>query len=108
MKVLSSSAVPLSVVKEALEKRAEAGEELGYEQANALEHAKEFSTLEPKKALALAGRLRKAVPQLNDETAVKLAEILPSTPALVRAIALYQKLDLKEEEIDLILKTIKG
>ncbi len=108
MKVISTSPVPLSLVKEVLEKRAEAGEELGYEQANALEHAKAFSKMESKKVISLAGKLRKAVPQLNEDTSVKLAEISPSTPALVKAIALYQKAELKDEEVAAILKTITG
>lgn len=108
MKVISTSPVSLSLVKETLEKRAEGGEELGYEQANALEHAKEFSRLESKKVNSLAGKLRKAVPQLNEDTAMKLAEISPSTSALVKAIALHQKVELKDEDVENILKTIKG
>ena len=107
MKVVSSSPAPLSRVKEALEKRAEDGEELGYEQLNALEHAKEFSISDSKKTASLASKLRKEVPSLTEEAAMKLAEIQPSSPELVRAIMLYSRIELKEEDITKILGAAK-
>lgn len=108
MKVLSTTPTSLSKVKEALGKRAEAGEELGYEQQNALEHAEEFAELDSKKTASLASKLRKEVPSLDEESAMKLAELQPSTPELVKSIALYSKAELSEEDITRILTAIKG
>ena len=108
MKIISTSPAPVSRVKEVLEKRAEGGEELGYEQANALEHAKEFSIADSKKTILLASKLMKEVPSLTDDAAMKLAEIQPSSPELVRAIMLYSRLELQEEDLKKILGAIKG
>lgn len=108
MKVLTVTPVPLSKVKEVLEKRAEAGEELGYEQVNALEHAIEFSLLDSKKTASLAAKLRKEVPSLTEDAAMKLAEIQPSTPELARTILLYSKVELPDEEIERTLIIIQG
>jgi DNA-directed RNA polymerase subunit F len=108
MKVLSTTPAPVSKIKEALEKRAEAGEELGYEQQNALEHAEEFAGLDSKKTVSLASKVRKEVPSLDEEAAMKLAELQPSTPELVKSIMLYSKIELSEEDISRILATIKG
>ena len=108
MKILSSSPISFSKVKEVLGKRAEGGEELGYEQVNALEHAAEFSLLDSKKTAALAAKLKKEVPSLTDETAMKLAEIQPSVPELARTILVYSKIELPDEEIDRALAIIKG
>ena len=108
MKINSTSPTPVSRVREILEKRSKNGEELGYEQENALEHSAEVCELDSKKAASLASKLMKEVPGLTDETALKLAEICPSEPALVKAIALYSQLELSDEDVDKILKTIKG
>ena len=108
MKVLSTTPTSVSKVKEVLEKRAEDGEELGYEQQNALEHAVEFTELDAKKTSSLASKLKKEVPSLTDHAAMKLAEIQPSGPELVRSILLYSKVELPEEEVEKVLATIKG
>jgi len=108
MKVLSSTPIPVSKIKEVLEKRAEAGEELGYEQVNALEHATTFSIDTSKKTMALAAKLKKEVPNLTEEAAMKLAEIQPSTPELTRTILLYSKVELPDEETERTLTIIKG
>jgi len=107
VKVLTSTPVPISKIKEVLEKRAETGEELGYEQVNALEHATEFSLLDSKKTASLASKLKKEISSLSDEAAMKLAEIQPTTPELIKTILLYSKLELSDEEIELILATVK-
>ena len=108
MKILSSSPVPLSKVKEILEKRAEGGEELGYDQQNALEHAGAFTLQDSKKTAALAAKLKREVPSLTEEAAMKLAEILPSSPELAKTILLYSKVELPDEEIERTLTIIKG
>ena len=108
MKVLSTTPTSVSKVKEVLEKRAENGEELGYEQQNALDHSVEFTELDAKKTASLASKLKKEVPSLTDDAAMKLAEIQPSGPELVRSILLYSKVELPEEEVTKVLTTIKG
>jgi len=108
MKVLSTTPTSVSKVKEVLEKRAEDGEELGYEQQNSLEHAMEFTESDAKKTASLASKLKKEIPSLTEDAAMKLAEIQPSGPELVRSILLYSKVELPEEEITTVLATIKG
>ncbi|MBD3397705.1 hypothetical protein GF412_01080 [Candidatus Micrarchaeota archaeon] len=108
MKVLATTPTSTAKVKEVLEKRAEAGEELGYEQQNALEHAEEFTELDSKKTASLASKLRKEVPSLDEESAMKLAELQPSTPELVKSILLYSKTEISEEETERVLNIIKG
>ncbi len=108
MKVLTTTPIPISKVKEVLEKRAEAGEELGYEQVNALEHATEFALTDSKKTTALAAKLKREVPSLTEESAMKLAEVQPSTPELARTILLYSKVELPDEEVERTLTIIKG
>ncbi|MCP4646464.1 MAG: hypothetical protein GY852_01850 [bacterium] len=108
MKVLSTTPTSVSKVKEVLEKRAEDGEELGYEQQNSLEHAMEFTELDAKKTASLASKLKKEVPTLTGDAAMKLAEIQPSGPELVRSILLYSKVELPEEDVTKVLVTIKG
>lgn len=108
MKVISTTPTSVSRVKEVLEKRAEEGEELGYEQQNALEHAIEFTELDAKKTISLASKLKNEVSSLTDEAAMKLAEIQPSSPELVKSILLYSKVELPEEEVEKVIITIKG
>ncbi len=108
MKILSSSPVSISKVTEILEKRAKSGEELGYEQVNALEHAAEFSLIDSKKTASLAAKLKREVPLLTDETAMKLAEIQPITPELAKTILIYSKVELPDEEVERVLTIIKG
>jgi len=108
MKILSTTPTSVSKIKEVLEKRAEDGEELGYEQQNSLEHAVEFAELDAKKTASLASKMKKEVPSLTDDAAMKLAEIRPSGPELVKSILLYSKVELPEEEITKVLATIKG
>lgn len=108
MKVLSTKPTSVSRIKEILEKRAEGGEELGYEQQNSLEHAVEFTEIDAKKTTSLASKLKKEVPSLTDHAAMKLAEIQPSGPELVKSILLYSKVELPDEEVERVLNTIKG
>ena len=108
MKVLSTTPTSVSRVKEVLEKRAEDGEELGYEQQNALEHAAEFTELDAKKTSSLASKLKKEVASLTDDASMKLAEIRPSSPELVKSILLYSKVELPDEEVEKVLAAIKG
>ncbi len=106
MKVISTSPTSVSKIKELLEKRAEAQEELGYEQQNALEHGVEFAGKDSKKAAALASKLQKEVSSLNEESALKMAELCPQDPALIRMIAANP--ELSDEDIQKILSALKG
>lgn len=106
MKVNSMSPSSVSKVKELLEKRSKKGEELGYEQQNALEHGEEFSEEDSKKVSALASKLLKEVPSLSEEAAMKVAELRPSEPALARMAAANP--ELSEEDLQKILSVLKG
>jgi DNA-directed RNA polymerase subunit F len=106
MKVNSTSPASVSKIKELLEKRADAEEELGYEQQNALEHGVEFAELTSKKVDSLAAKLKKEFPALSEEAAFKMAEILPPSVALVRMIA--SNPELSEEDAQKIISALKG
>ncbi|MBD3390262.1 hypothetical protein GF415_04920 [Candidatus Micrarchaeota archaeon] len=107
MRITGTEPTSITKVKEVLEARAEAGEELGYEQENALEHASEFAHSTSKKTAELASKLRKEVPELEEEAAMKLAEVLPSTPELVQAILTYTKTELTEDQVSKIVELTK-
>jgi DNA-directed RNA polymerase subunit F len=103
MKILSSTPVSVSEVKEILEKRQKEGE-LNYEQTLALEHAEKADS---------AKGMKKKVEEVQDSfkkiplaTAIKIVDIKPKQPATLRAILVQGKVDLNEEEINELLKII--
>lgn len=106
MKVNSTAPASVSKIKEILEKRAKAEEELGYEQQNALEHGEEFAELTSKKVESLASKLKKDFPALSEEAAFKMAEIRPADAALLRMIAANP--ELSDEDAQKILSALKG
>ena len=102
MKIKSSSVVSVSDAKEILSKRAEDGE-LGYEQAQALEHAEKFCKNEPEKVKKAAEALAKHE-KISEELAVKIADIGPTDPATLKAILAKDRIEVSDEEAAAILK----
>ena len=100
MKVKSSKIIPTSEAHKILTKRSEDGE-LGYEQSQALDH----SAKRPETSKKLLDALMENG-KIDEELAVKLADIRPKTPATVRAILVKNKIDMSEEEIVAILKEL--
>jgi DNA-directed RNA polymerase subunit F len=107
MKAESSKPVPDAEIKKVLEERKKGGEELGYEQVNALEHADAFVKADEKKANALVKKLLSVNEKLDEETAVKIANVMPKTPELLKTILSWHKTELGDEEVDALLKVIE-
>jgi DNA-directed RNA polymerase subunit F len=106
MKIIKSRPVPLSEAKELLEERKKNVEELGYEQAQAAEHAEKFSRSKASEAEKLAASLAKDS-GLDSETAIKIVDLSPKHPETVKAILIRNKIDLPDEEIEKLLKSLK-
>jgi DNA-directed RNA polymerase subunit F len=102
MKVKSSSVVSVSHAKEILSERQEDGE-LGYEQAQALEHAEKFCTEKPEKCKKIVEALAKHE-KISEDLAVKIADIRPTDPATLKAILAKDRIEVSDEEAAAILK----
>ncbi|HLC69081.1 MAG TPA: hypothetical protein VJH24_04540 [Candidatus Bilamarchaeaceae archaeon] len=101
MNVVSTKAVGVGTVKKILGERAK-DEELGYEQQQSLEHAEKFAQLDEKATAKLVEDLCK-VEKLTEETAFKIADVLPRQPETLAAILVKDKVDLTEEELRNVL-----
>jgi len=106
MKIVSSKPIPMADVLGVLAERKKAGEELGYEQANALEHSEAFAGADSKKAEAILKKVKAASPKIDDETAVKIVDIMPKTEETLKAILLKNKIEISMEEIKDIMKAV--
>lgn len=104
MRVKSTRPVTLSEARELLSERKEMGE-LGYEQAQALEHAEKFARHDTAKAKKLIATLTKneKIPQA---TAARIVDICPENAATLKAILAKDKVELSDEEISQILKEL--
>lgn len=106
MRIVSSKPVPMADVLDVLAERKKAGEELGYEQANALEHSEAFASCDKKKADAVLKRVKAASPKIDEETAVKIVDIMPKSEETLKAILLKNKIEISMEEIKDIMKAV--
>ncbi|MBI2079662.1 hypothetical protein HYT84_02770 [Candidatus Micrarchaeota archaeon] len=104
MIVNSSKAVSLAEVKEILKKR-EGSEELGYEQKQTVEYLDKFADSEKKDADKWMAELMKNE-RVTLETAVKIVDLKPKRIETLKAILTKDKVDLTEEEMSTVLKTI--
>lgn len=100
MEIKSSKIISISEAKEILEKRGEEGE-LGYEQAQGLEHAKKFATESTKNIEKIAKH-----DKITEELAIKIASISPNDPSTIKAIAAKDKIELSDDEASEILKDL--
>ena len=106
MEIKSSKPLTLSEVNDILLKRKEEGE-LGYEQSHLSEYCEKFVKKDVKAAQKLAKELMKASNKINEETAVKIADIAPKKADTLKAILLKDKIELNEEELNEILKLLE-
>jgi len=104
MEVKSSRGASLSEAKEILAKRKEAGE-MGYEQTQALDNSERFSKGDASKVAKLVDALVKKG-KLTEEAAVKVADIRPDSAATLKAVLLKDRIELTEEEIEIVLKEV--
>ncbi len=96
--------IPISKVKEILEKI----EEKGYEQKLAYEHAKKFSKLDAKKAEKLVKELSSLeMRKLKDDQIIKIVDILPKDIDDLKVILAKSKMQFNEEEMQKIIEIVK-
>lgn len=105
MRIVSSKPVPMAEVLEVLSERKKEGE-LGYEQANALEHSEKFAKCDRKKAEAVLKKVKAASPKIDDETAVKIVDVMPGSEETLKAILLKNKIEISDAEIKDIMKAV--
>jgi len=105
MEILSEELVTDAEAKEILEKR-EKEIELKYEQKNALEMLRKFSVYPAEKVKKLVEDLRK-IEKLRDKQIVAIANLLPEDKDDLRAILQKEYANFTEDEINLILDTVK-
>ncbi len=105
MEIISSKPVGGWVLKDLLEKRSK-DEELGYEQQQSAEYLEKFSKLKAKDAEKLVAELKKNS-KVTEETAIKIAELLPKQADTLKAILAKDKVELNDEEIASVLASIK-
>jgi DNA-directed RNA polymerase subunit F len=96
--------IPLSDVKKMLEKE-EKVRELSYEQRLALEHSKQFVSVDPKKIKKTIKELKK-IERVNDSLAAKIVELNPRSENEVRAIFAKERFNLEPEDIKKIIKIL--
>jgi|SRR5581483_4642782 len=103
--------VTLSEVRDLLEReqgeRIAANLELSYEQNLALEHAKVFSKIEPKKSEELAQRLLKMGGRVNEYYAYRIADLMPTHADDVKAVFARDRSVPDEAEIGRILEAVR-
>jgi DNA-directed RNA polymerase subunit F len=105
MEILSEQPITDAEAKEILEKR-EKETELKYEQKNALDILRKFSVYPAEKIKKLVEDLRK-IEKLRDKQVIAIANLLPEDKDDLRAILQKDYANLTEDEINLILETVK-
>ncbi|MGM0591171.1 MAG: RNA polymerase Rpb4 family protein [Halobacteriota archaeon] len=100
----------VSQVKELLaeveaERAADEERELRYELARAVEHVNQFAFLDPEESLELVEELRQ-LEKVNEETAYKIADLLPLDRDELRAVFAQQRYALDGDELDEILNVV--
>ncbi|MFB6352922.1 MAG: RNA polymerase Rpb4 family protein [Halobacteriales archaeon] len=79
--------------------------ELPYELARTIEHANRFAVLEPEESRELVEELE-ALEKVDEETAHKLADLLPRSRDEVRAVFAQQRYSLDGDELDAIIDIV--
>ncbi|MBI4362320.1 MAG: RNA polymerase Rpb4 family protein [Euryarchaeota archaeon] len=104
--VLSEEPLTLAEVKELLNARHEADEELKYEKRRAIEHANRFAKTPAPNSRAVVEEL-KGLPKMKADIAIRIADLMPRNRDEVRAIYAKERFTLSEAEMDNILETVK-
>jgi DNA-directed RNA polymerase subunit F len=105
MEIKDSKPVSMLEVKEELAEREKEGE-LGYEQAQALEHSQALCTMTVAKFEKLKAKLSE-YESLNDEMAIKILEVIPQDPSTLKAILLKDRIELEDSTVEEIVKLMK-
>lgn len=105
MEIIKEVLVTDVEAKEILEKRAKSIE-LGYEQKNALEHLRKFVKINKSKIKEIVKELEK-IERLRPRERIMIANLLPEDRDDLRVILQKDYTSFNEDEIKLILETIK-
>lgn len=104
-KTIDDKPVSLSDVKAILSTRKETGE-LTYEQKVSFDYVKKFSKVNQKK---ITEAMESLVSEgIDEKTAVKIINVMPSNPEQIKLIFEKARFDLKEPQIKKILEIVKG
>lgn len=106
MDVISERLVTDIEAKKLLEGRKKDVEELKYEQKNALDILKKFVKIDQKKVEELIAELQK-IEKLRDRHIVSIVNVLPQDADDLRTVLQKEYSSLSNEEVDLILQTVK-
>lgn len=79
--------------------------ELPYELARTIEHVNRFAVLEPAESRELVEKL-KELEKVDEETAHKIADLLPRARNEVRAVFAQQRYSLDGDELDAVLDVV--
>jgi len=104
MKIIKSRPFSLPEAKELLEERKKDGE-LEYEPAQAAEHAEKFAHMKPTEASKIVKELMEN--GMDQDTAVKIADVSPKHPETLKAILVKNKIDMNDEELSAVLKKLQ-
>lgn len=89
-----------------VERAADEDREMRYELARAIEHVNEFALLDPEEAQELVDELE-AHDKVDEQTAYKIADLLPQSRDELRAVYAQQRYSLSGDELDEILNIVK-
>jgi DNA-directed RNA polymerase subunit F len=79
--------------------------ELPYELARTIDHANRFAVLEPEESRELVEELE-GVEKVDEQTAYKIADLLPRSRDELRAVFAQQRYSLDGDELDVILDIV--
>jgi len=107
LEVIGKKFLTLQEVRKILEdkKKSNKDEELTYEQKVTLEFAKEFGKGKVDSALKLVDKLKEM--GVDDETAVSLVNVRPTSPELVKLFFEKSRLELTDDKIKEIISLFK-
>lgn len=103
-KAYEEKTVSSAEVMAILKKKADAGEELNYEQKTTLDYLEKFVKLSPEDAGKLAEELVALNEKIKPEVAIKIADLLPKDENDVRAIFAKERFTLSKDEVGKILE----
>ena len=87
------------------ERAADEEREMRYELARAIEHVNRFAVLSPEESHELVEELRE-LEKVDEETAYKIADLLPRDRDELRAVYAQQRYSLSGDELDEILNVV--
>ena len=107
-KVSEERVITSAEAKEILEESMAGEEEPVYEKKITLDHLGKFAKLKGIEARRLVEELMKSNERLKEEVAVKIVDLMPQDETDVRAIFAKERYALTREEIQGILRIIRG